>query len=176
MPAGEQGDENEGSDANARPEYRDVHTGVGIDASVQLTPRGERSLGFAASLDAWDPRPRAEAQEDKGRAPCGTRWLDQKGDAATPEHCGRFVVQETQQTSTIPQKEVAGLLRQFGSFVALRRQCQVGFCSSWTYRGPTHLSPIWYFVCGDDHIGFGDEPVSKMFRRQEVITSERCDS
>ena len=53
-------------------------------------------LGFAASLDAWEPRPRADARERMGPTPCGTRWPDQnKGDA------------ETQRTSTIRQDHVA---------------------------------------------------------------------
>ena len=65
------------------PEYRDVYTGVGPNP---------HELGFAASPDVWEPRPRAQAQQRMELSSYGTRWLDHnKIDAARLEYSSGHV-------------------------------------------------------------------------------------
>ena len=49
------------SDVNGRPQYRDVYTGVGLHTRAVGAVR-KYDLGFAASLDACEPRPHAAPQ------------------------------------------------------------------------------------------------------------------
>ena len=70
------------SDVNGRPQYRDVYTGVGLHTRAVGAVRKD-DLGFAASLDACEPRPHAAPQErtDKHRmAHVGstTPWVTQR--------------------------------------------------------------------------------------------------
>ena len=87
--------------------YKDAYTGVVLDPAAVGEAR-KQELEFAASLKAWEPRPRSEAFQKMGRAPFGTRWIDcNKGDDESPEHRSRLVVQETRKTSTIPLEDIA---------------------------------------------------------------------
>ena len=72
--------------------YKDAYTGVVLDSAAVGEAR-KQELEFAASLKAWEPRPRSEAYQKMARAPFGTRWIDcNKGDDAMPEYRSRLVV------------------------------------------------------------------------------------
>ena len=137
-------DDKEGSDANGRPEYRDVF------APMQLGPR-ESGVRFRSK--AWTRgNPITKAQEQMVRALYDTRWLHHnKDDAGRPEYRSRLVVQETRRSSTIPPDGVAGTASSTQPLEVVRPICSLAmsmpgmvlqFLPGWTHCNPWDSSGV----------------------------------
>ena len=78
-------------------------------------------MEFMTTLNVWDVVPVDECWAETGRAPIGTRWIDQnKGDDARPDYRSRLVVQETRTSGTIAAGDIAATFAATPPLEALR--------------------------------------------------------
>ena len=98
-----------GEDLSDGAQYYDQYTGLLLSKAGVVKARKDE-IAFAKTLEAFEPRPRAEAIRKMGRPPFGTRWIDSnKGDSESPDLRSRLVVLETRRTSTIDIEDIASV-------------------------------------------------------------------
>ena len=105
--------------------FYDQYTGMELDPEGVRAARQDE-MDFAKKLEAFEPRPLAEAWEKMGRRPFGVRWIDSnKGDAKRPELRSRMVVQETRRTSTIAIEDIASVTSSTPPLEVVRLFCSL---------------------------------------------------
>ena len=101
-------------------DYYDEITGAKLDPQ-KVFEAHRVEMEFMTTLNVWDVVPVDECWAETGRAPIGTRWIDQnKGDDARPDYRSRLVVQETRTSGTIAAGDIAATFAATPPLEALR--------------------------------------------------------
>ena len=89
-------------------DYYDEITGAKLDPQKHFEAH-RVEMEFMTTLNVWDVVPVDECWAETGRAPIGTRWIDQnKGDDARLDYRSRLVAQETRTSGgTIAAGDIA---------------------------------------------------------------------
>jgi hypothetical protein len=105
--------------------FFDERTGFALDNG--LVKQGRRTeMGYMGQLKVWDAVPLQECWDNTGWAPIGTRWVDtDKGDADHPDVRCRIIVQETKNSSTIGNGDIAATFAATPPLECLRIICSV---------------------------------------------------
>ena len=106
-----------------RSEGRDYYgeiTGAKLDPQ-KVFEAHRVEMEFMATPNVWDVVSVDECWAETGRAPIGTRWIDQnKGDDVRPDYRSRLVVQETRTSGTIAAGDIAATFAATPPLEALR--------------------------------------------------------
>ena len=101
-------------------DYYDEITGAKLDPQ-KVFEAHRVEMEFMATLNVWDVVSVDECWAETGRAPIGTRWIDQnKGDDVRPDYRSRLVVQETRASGTIAAGDIAATFAATPPLEALR--------------------------------------------------------
>jgi hypothetical protein len=105
--------------------FYDDRTGFELDADLVRQAR-RIEMDFMGKLRVWDIVTIATCQEQTGRGPIGTRWVDtDKGDEQRPDIRCRIVVQETRSQSTIAKDDVGATFAATPPLECLRLVCSL---------------------------------------------------